>query len=71
MHCLFLHIPKFSNVYLPLGEFMNVTYMPMGLPALANRKKGDPHPYVVGTDSVKRYLTVAEECAKAELSERK
>ena len=35
------------------------------LPALLKRKPGDPHPYVVGTDSVKRYLTVADECAKA------
>ena len=37
------------------------------LPALATRKPGDPHPYVVGADSVARYLTVAEECAKAGL----
>lgn len=35
------------------------------LPALATRRTGDPHPYVVGPDSVARYLTVAEECAKA------
>ena len=37
------------------------------LPAMATRKPGDPHPYVVGADSVARYLTVAEECAKAGL----
>jgi len=37
------------------------------LPALASRKPGGPHPYVVGADSVARYLTVAEECAKAGL----
>jgi metallo-beta-lactamase class B len=37
------------------------------LPALAARKPGEPHPYVVGADSVARYLTVAEECAKAGL----
>ena len=37
------------------------------LPALATRRPGDPHPYVVGADSVARYLTVAEECAKAGL----
>lgn len=37
------------------------------LPAMATRKAGDPHPYVVGTESVGRYLTVAEECAKAGL----
>jgi metallo-beta-lactamase class B len=37
------------------------------LPALAARRPGDRHPYVVGPDSVARYLTVAEECAKAGL----
>ena len=38
------------------------------LPALAGRGSGDPHPYVVGTDSVQRYLTVAHECALAALA---
>ena len=37
------------------------------LPALAKRKAGDPHPYVIGNESIKRYLTVAQECAKAGL----
>jgi hypothetical protein len=32
--------------------------------ALEKRKGGDPHPYVVGTDSIRRYLKVAEECAR-------
>jgi hypothetical protein len=35
------------------------------MPALATRKAGAPHPYVIGTDSVLRYLKVAEECAQA------
>jgi len=35
------------------------------LTALARRRPGDAHPYVVGKDSVSRFLTVAEECAKA------
>jgi metallo-beta-lactamase class B len=35
------------------------------LPALKVRKPGDPNPYVVGTDSVKRYMKIAEECSKA------
>jgi metallo-beta-lactamase class B len=39
------------------------------LPALANRRAGEPHPYVVGTDSVRRYLTVAHECGLAALAE--
>ena len=29
------------------------------------RKPGDPHPYVVGTDVVKAYMTVASECSAA------
>jgi metallo-beta-lactamase class B len=37
-------------------------------PALATRKPGDPHPYVIGNDAVKRYLTVAAECAQAALA---
>lgn len=38
------------------------------IPALATRGPGDTHPYVVGTDSVERYLTVAHECALAALA---
>lgn len=38
------------------------------LPALALRKPGDPNPYVIGADAVRRYLTVAAECAKAGLA---
>ena len=38
------------------------------LPLLANRKPGDANPYVMGTEAVTRYLTVAEECAKAGLA---
>jgi hypothetical protein len=34
---------------------------------LAARKPGDPHPFVVGQDSVQRYVKVAEECARAQL----
>ena len=35
------------------------------LPALKTRKPGEPNPYVVGADGVRRYLTTAGECAKA------
>jgi metallo-beta-lactamase class B len=38
------------------------------IPALAARKAGQPHPYVIGTDAVRRYLTVANECAQAALA---
>ena len=32
---------------------------------LAGRKADAPHPYVIGTDGVTGYLTVAAECVKA------
>lgn len=35
------------------------------IPALQDRDSADPHPYVVGNETVARYLTVAEECARA------
>ena len=35
------------------------------LAALKTRKPGDPHPYIVGNDAVRRYLTVVNECAQA------
>ena len=38
------------------------------LEALKNRKPGDPNPYIVGKDTVKRYLTIAQECGKATLA---
>jgi metallo-beta-lactamase class B len=38
------------------------------LSALAARRAGAPHPYVVGTQSVRSYLTVANECALAALA---
>jgi metallo-beta-lactamase class B len=38
------------------------------VPALATRKAGAPHPYVIGNDAVRRYLTVANECAQAALA---
>jgi radical SAM superfamily enzyme YgiQ (UPF0313 family) len=34
LDCLFIHSPKANNHYLPLGDFMNICYMPMGLPAV-------------------------------------
>jgi metallo-beta-lactamase class B len=37
------------------------------LPRLTKRRGGDPHPYVIGNQAVQRYLTVADECAKAGL----
>ena len=40
----------------------------MKIPALAQRKPGSPHPYVIGADAVQRYVTVANECAQAAIA---
>lgn len=37
------------------------------LPLLAKRAPGSPNPYIVGNESVRRYLKVAQECATARL----
>jgi hypothetical protein len=39
-------------------------------PAVLTRKAGEPHPYVIGNDAVKRFLTVSAECATASLVEK-
>src|SRR5262245_50945651 len=38
------------------------------IPALQKRGPQDPHPYVIGADGVRRYPTVADECAQAGLA---
>lgn len=35
------------------------------MPILARRRTGDPHPYVIGAESLSRFFTVAEECSIA------
>jgi radical SAM superfamily enzyme YgiQ (UPF0313 family) len=34
--CLFVHVPKFKNYYRPIGDYIFVNYMPMGVLALAD-----------------------------------
>src|SRR5262249_7443620 len=41
----------------------------MKLPAVLARTGGGPNPYVIGKDGVKRYMTVAYECAMAGLAQ--
>lgn len=36
MKTLLLHVPKFNNFYKPIGDFVWLTYMPMGLLAIAD-----------------------------------
>jgi metallo-beta-lactamase class B len=52
-----------------IANHLNFDNSKVKLPLMANRAPGSPHPYVIGTDAVRRYLTVAEECAKAGLVE--
>jgi metallo-beta-lactamase class B len=48
-----------------IGNHTNQDGSKVKLPALAKRNAGNPHPYVIGNDSVRRYIKVAEECARA------
>ena len=36
MKTLLLHVPKFNNFYKPIGDFIWLNYMPMGLLAIAD-----------------------------------
>jgi len=36
MRTLLLHVPKFNNFYKPIGDFVWLTYMPVGLLAIAD-----------------------------------
>jgi len=51
-----------------ISNHTNLDGSKIKIPALAMRKPGDPHPYVIGSDAVKGYMTVAGECAKAVLA---
>ncbi|HEX8029849.1 MAG TPA: MBL fold metallo-hydrolase [Vicinamibacterales bacterium] len=63
----FRNIAKSAGADVILSNHTNFDGSKAKLPALASRLPQAPHPYVVGADSVSRYLTVAEECAKAGL----
>ena len=63
----FRALAKAAGADVILSNHTNFDGSKTKLPAMATRRPGDPHPYVVGADSVSRYLTVAEECAKAGL----
>lgn len=54
-----------SGADILLSNHTNTDASKTKMPALQKRKPGDPHPYVIGNESVQRFLTVAEECAKA------
>jgi metallo-beta-lactamase class B len=51
-----------------LSNHTNYDGSKMKIPALRSRAPGAPHPYVIGTDAVQRFFTVAAECAQAGLA---
>jgi metallo-beta-lactamase class B len=54
-----------ANADVLLSNHSNYDGTKTKLPALMKRKAGDAHPYVIGGASIGRFLTVADECAKA------
>jgi metallo-beta-lactamase class B len=61
----FRDVARKANADVIIANHTNFDGSKTKLPAMATRRAGDPHPYVVGADAVGRYLTVAEECAQA------
>lgn len=57
-----------ENAEIIIANHTNFDGTKRHLPVLAKRKPGEPNPYVVGKEGVLRYMTVADECAKAGLA---
>jgi metallo-beta-lactamase class B len=64
----FLEIAREAGADIVLSNHTDYDGSKVKMPALADRQPGEPHPYVVGADSIERYLTVAHECALAALA---
>jgi metallo-beta-lactamase class B len=58
-------IVKKSGADIVLSNHTAYDNTPANVAKLATRKATDPNPYLVGNDAVLRYITTAEECAKA------
>jgi metallo-beta-lactamase class B len=58
-------IVKKSGADIVLSNHTAYDNTPANVAKLATRKPTDPNPYVVGNDAALRYITTAEECAKA------
>jgi metallo-beta-lactamase class B len=50
-----------------IANHTNLDGSKIKIPALATRKPGEEHPYVIGREAVRGYVKVAEECARASL----
>jgi len=64
---------RFSDIVRPAGADIILSNhtdwdrSKINLPQLAKRASGSPNPYVVGNETVRRYLKIAEECATSRL----
>ena len=63
----FSEIARQSGADMILSNHTDWDQSKVYLPQVAKRAPGSPNPYVVGNDSVRRYLKVAEECATSRL----
>lgn len=61
----FREIARGAGVDVILSNHTRYDASTVKMPILAQRRSGDPHPYVIGADGVSRFLTVAHECAIA------
>jgi metallo-beta-lactamase class B len=53
-----------SGADVHIANHTNQDNSPVKMAALAKRNPGEPHPYVIGNDPIRRYMKVAEECAR-------
>jgi metallo-beta-lactamase class B len=58
-------ILKQENADIFLSNHVSFDAAPAKIAALKERKPGEPNPFVVGEDTVQRFLTVLGECALA------
>lgn len=69
-------LERFAAVTRRLGADVEIQNHPLydgfgaKLERLAERRPGDPHPFVVGADAYQRFLAVMSECANAQLARR-
>jgi metallo-beta-lactamase class B len=61
----FRQVTRAAGVDILLSNHTAYDGSTLKLPALAQRKDSAPHPYVIGSEVVQRYFTVAEQCAVA------
>src|SRR5947207_32486 len=53
-----------AGAHVHIGHHTNQDGSKTKMPALEKRKAGEPHPYAIGNDAVRRYIKVAEDCAR-------